>query len=124
MKQREAIRKRLAVLALALTLCLHICVPASAEGTKNLPDTAKEAAESALTYGQATSISWAVWQDGDIIASGQEGGEDASAAPSEAGLMPTCLPEAPTASGPSARCTPRRRLCSLRTRGNWSLTSQ
>ena len=72
MKQREAIRKRLAVLALALTLCLHICVPASAEGTKNLPDTAKEAAESALTYGQATSISWAVWQDGKIIESGSQ----------------------------------------------------
>ncbi len=72
MKQRI---KSLGALLLALALSLSLALPASAaeSGKLSLDQAAREAAAAAMTYGQAVQASWAVWQDGDIIASGREG---------------------------------------------------
>ena len=70
--------RRFGALLLALALSLSLSVPALAAETegapKTLAETAKEAASAAMTYGGATQLAWAVWQDGEILASGREGG--------------------------------------------------
>ncbi|MDE6456858.1 MAG: beta-lactamase family protein, partial [Dysosmobacter sp.] len=70
MKQRI---KSLGALLLALALSLSLALPASAAGSP-VDEAGKAAAAAAMTYGQAAQAAWAVWQDGDIIASGREGG--------------------------------------------------
>lgn len=72
MKQRA---KSLAALLLALALSLSLALPVSAteSGKPSLDQAAREAAAAAMTYGQAVQASWAVWQDGDVIAAGREG---------------------------------------------------
>ena len=64
--------RRLGTLLLALALCLSLSAPALAAEEKDLKTTAREAAETALVYGGASQISWAVWQDGKIVESGSQ----------------------------------------------------
>ena len=64
--------KRSAALLLALALCLSLSVSALAaeqQEEKSLEETAREAAAAAMTYGEAASISWAVW-NGKIVEQG------------------------------------------------------
>ena len=76
MKQKASLLRRSAALLLALALSLSLAVPAlaaepSAETVKPAVNSAaQEAAAAAMTYSGASSISWAVWEDGDISASG------------------------------------------------------
>lgn len=63
--------KKLSALLLALILSLSLTVPALA--AEDLKAGAREAANSAMTYGGATQIAWAVWQDGEIVESGRDG---------------------------------------------------
>ena len=58
---------------LALVLAFALTAPAMAAETASttLEETAQTAAEAAMTYGAATQISWAVWQDGDIAVQGE-----------------------------------------------------
>ncbi|MDD3227666.1 MAG: serine hydrolase [Oscillospiraceae bacterium] len=70
-------RNRWSALALTLLLVLTLAVPAQATEsgraeTVDVPvDTAaREAAEGAMTYGSADSITWAMWEDGEITVSG------------------------------------------------------
>ncbi len=67
--------RKLSALLLALALCLSLSVPAlAAEEETGLKAAARQAAAGAMTYGSATQINWAVWQDGKIIESGRDGG--------------------------------------------------
>ncbi len=63
----------LSALLLALVLSLSVVLPASAAETSAINEAGKAAAATAMTYGGATQMAWAVWQDGEIVASGQEG---------------------------------------------------
>ena len=56
--------QKLSALLLALALCLSLSVPALAAEESGLKTTAETAAAGAMTYGGASQISWAVWQDG------------------------------------------------------------
>jgi len=70
MKRVKSLQKAGALL-LALVLCLGLSVPALAAETQTTLETAsQEAATAAATYGSAAHISWAVWQDGQILTSG------------------------------------------------------
>ena len=72
MKQTRQFMKRSAALLLALALCLSLSVSALAaeqQEEKSLEETAREAAAAAMTYGEAASISWAVW-NGKIVEQG------------------------------------------------------
>ncbi len=70
--------RKLGALLLALTLSLSLSVPAlAAEAPKTVAETAREAAAAAITYGAASSAAWAVWQDGEIVASGAQAGASA-----------------------------------------------
>lgn len=72
--------KRGRALLLALALALSLTAPALAAETETpassapqaaaLEETARIAAEGAMTYGGAASISWALWDSGNISASG------------------------------------------------------
>ncbi len=68
--------KRWGALALSLVLSLTLSVPAlAAESGAETVDAAvdaaaREAAQAAMTYGAASSIQWAVWAEGEIIAAG------------------------------------------------------
>ena len=83
----KRILQSLAAALLALALCLPLPAPALAAdpGTaappaaaaatpQDLHTVAQTAAQGAMTYGGATQISWAVWQDGEIIERGLAGG--------------------------------------------------
>ena len=73
MKQRSL---RRGALALALALLLSLWTPAlAAEETAADPlaQSAQTAAETALQYGGAQSVSSALWQDGEIILTGSAG---------------------------------------------------
>lgn len=71
MKQR-ALRR--GALALALALVLSLWTPAlAAEETSPLAQSAQTAAETALQYGGAQSLSYALWQDGEIVLTGSAG---------------------------------------------------
>lgn len=70
--------KRGGTLLLALILSLSLSIPTlAAEGNQEaaptLEETAQAAAGAAQTYGAADSIQYAVWQDGEIILSGNSG---------------------------------------------------
>ena len=67
--------KKLSALLLALALSLTLTVPALAA------EAALPPADAALSYGQASQLAWAVWQDGTIVESGRRGGprEDSDA---------------------------------------------
>lgn len=70
MRQRT---QKLAALALALALSLSLALPVSAaEGkTPNRIDlVAEKAAGSVMEFSQAAQVSWAVWQEGEIVSSG------------------------------------------------------
>jgi len=75
--------KQLSALLLALALSLSLTAPAmAAETTEAVNAAAMGAASTAMTYGQATQIGWAVWSDGEIIASGSQRSErDSDGAP-------------------------------------------
>ena len=62
--------QKLSALLLALALCLSLSVPAHAAEETGLHTTASHAAAGAMTYGGASQISWAVWQDGKTVESG------------------------------------------------------
>ena len=72
--------KRGRALLLALALALSLTAPALAAETETpassapqaaaLEETTRIAAEGAMTYGGAASISWALWDSGNISASG------------------------------------------------------
>ncbi len=87
MKEKMHPLQRTAVWLLTLILSFNLAVPVLAAedattpetSSKTLEETAKEAASLALTYGSASSISWAVWQEGEIIASGLEPSPDPDA---------------------------------------------
>lgn len=64
--------QKLGGLLLALCLCLSLSVPALAAEEGGLKAAAGQAAAGALTYGGASQISWAVWQDGKIVESGSQ----------------------------------------------------
>lgn len=73
MKQRTL---RHGALALALALLLSLWTPAlAAEETAADPlaQSAQAAAETALQYGGAQSVSYALWQDGEIVLTGSAG---------------------------------------------------
>lgn len=73
MKQRTL---RRGALALALALLLSLWAPAlAAEETAADPlaQSAQAAAETALQYGGAQSVSYALWQDGEIVLTGSTG---------------------------------------------------
>ena len=74
--------QKLGALLLALVLCLSLSVPALAAEETGLEAAAQQAAAGAMTYGGASRISWAVWQDGAFVSSG------ALKAPEEAGGAP------------------------------------
>lgn len=74
--------RKLGALLLALALCLSLCVPALAAEEDGLHTAARQAAAGAMTYGGASRISWAVWQDGEFVSSG------ALKAPEETGGAP------------------------------------
>lgn len=65
--------QRLSALLLALALCLSLNAPALAAEEDGLHTAARQAAAGAGTYGSASQISWAVWQDGEIIETGLDG---------------------------------------------------
>ena len=69
----KQLAKRAAVLALALALTLALALPAWAEETAPVTKAAYDAAAAAMTYGGAVSIQYALWQDGEIAVSGQQG---------------------------------------------------
>ena len=75
--------KTLSALLLALVLSLSLILPVSAaESGTALDEAARATVNSAMTYGQATQASWAVWQDGKIISSGSQiAKEDGGAEP-------------------------------------------
>ena len=61
----------LSALLLALVLSLSLVLPVSAaESGTALDEAARATVGSAMTYGQATQASWAIWQDGKIVSSG------------------------------------------------------
>lgn len=62
----------LSALLLALVLSLSLVLPVSAaeSGETALDKAARATVGSAMTYGQATQASWAIWQDGKIVSSG------------------------------------------------------
>ena len=64
--------QKLSALLLALALCLSLSAPALAAEEIGLKTAAQQAVAGALTYGGASQISWAVWQDGKIIESGSQ----------------------------------------------------
>ncbi len=77
--------QKLSALLLALALCLSLSVPAHAAEETGLHTTASHAAAGAMTYGGASQISWAVWQDGKTVESGTlKAPEETGGAPQEA----------------------------------------
>lgn len=74
--------RKLGALLLVLALCLSLSVPALAVEETDLAAAARQAAAGAMTYGGASQISWAVWQDGEFVSSG------ALKAPEETGGAP------------------------------------
>lgn len=82
MKLLTRFSRHAAALLLALALSIGLSAPSlaaepaaapeSGSQPKTLEEAAKEAAEAAMSYGSADSISWAVWQDGTILSTGRE----------------------------------------------------
>ena len=74
MKQRTL---RRGALALVLALLLSLWAPALAAETEaetgSLAQSAQTAAEAALQYGGAVSVSYALWQDGQVVLTGSAG---------------------------------------------------
>lgn len=75
----KQLQTRWAALLLALALALSLTTPALAAeadaaapeaANASLDDAARTAAKAAFTYGSAVHISWALWEDGAITASG------------------------------------------------------
>lgn len=64
---------RLAALAVALALAVSMVLPAAAADAAPVETAAQEAMTYAATYGQAVSIQYALWQDGEITAAGGSG---------------------------------------------------
>lgn len=71
------ILKRWSSILLALALCLSLVTPAFAEGeTVQAPtreEAARTAAQTAAQYGAATSVQYALWEDGKITLEGHTG---------------------------------------------------
>jgi len=77
------------LLALALSLSLVLPVSAAQDGGTALDKAARTSVASAMSYGQATQASWAVWQDGNIVSSGSQratGGGGSAALEEEGGV--------------------------------------
>ena len=77
------------LLALALSLSLVLPVSAAQDGGTALDKAARASVASAMSYGQATQASWAVWQDGNIVSSGSQratGGGGSAALEEEGGV--------------------------------------
>jgi len=78
------LNKRLAALALALTMAVSLAVPAMAEDVKRDPasearqKSAETAVGYAMQYGNALGASWALWEDGTFTLSQQNGSLPAS----------------------------------------------
>ena len=78
------LNKRLAALALALTMAVSLAVPAMAEDVKRAlasearQKSAETAVGYAMQYGNALSASWALWEDGTFTLSQQNGNLPAS----------------------------------------------
>lgn len=67
-------RRRVAAWVMAAALSLSLCaLPAGAAEAADLETTAQTAAQAALQYGQAQSIQYALWQDGEIVLTGHAG---------------------------------------------------
>ena len=68
-------KKRLTALALTGALAVGLAVPALAEEGRGPAgeESARQAAEYAMTYGGATSIQYALWEEGEITLSGHAG---------------------------------------------------
>ena len=64
---------RLAALAVALALAVSMVLTAAAADAAPVETAAQEAMTYAATYGQAVSIQYALWQDGEITAAGGSG---------------------------------------------------
>ena len=68
---------RRGALALVLALLLSLWAPALAAETEaetgSLAQSAQTAAEAALQYGGAVSVSYALWQDGQVVLTGSAG---------------------------------------------------
>ncbi len=80
----KQMRKKLSALLLVLALSLSLSVPAlAAEETKDLKTAAQEASAAAMTYGGATQISWALWQNGEIAVSGSQANTPAEGQPQQ-----------------------------------------
>ncbi|BAL01729.1 putative hydrolase [Oscillibacter valericigenes Sjm18-20] len=79
----RVLKKRLAALALALTMAVSLALPAAAE-TKYAPassdrqKSAETAVDYAMKYGNALSASYALWEDGTFTLSQQTGNTPAS----------------------------------------------
>lgn len=71
MKQKT---QSLSALLLVLALSLSLALPVSAAETREtaLDKAARTSVSSAMSYGQASQASWAVWQDGKIVSSGSQ----------------------------------------------------
>ncbi|NCB62321.1 MAG: serine hydrolase [Clostridia bacterium] len=65
--------KRTVSLLLAVLLLLALAVPAGAAEDDTLGSSIQDAATLALEYGQATSLQYAVWENGEITYSGHAG---------------------------------------------------
>lgn len=61
--------QRFAALTLALVLCLSLPVSA-AEASSRVDGIAERAAGAVLDIGQVAQVSWALWQEGEIVSSG------------------------------------------------------
>ncbi len=86
MKQTRQFMKRSAALLLALLLSLSLSVSALAaeQQEKSLEETAREAAAAAMTYGEAASVSWAVWNQGKLVSGALKAPEKEGGAPEAA----------------------------------------
>ena len=69
----EQMMRRSAALLLALILSVVLALPAAAAEEDVVGQAAYDAAAGAMTYGDAVSVQYALWHDGEIIASGQQG---------------------------------------------------
>lgn len=73
-------KRPVAALGLVLALFLGLTGPAAAQESPNREVLALQAASTAMAYGGATAVQYAVWEDGAIILSGQSGAYDKSGA--------------------------------------------